>query len=124
MWIPQSSTEYKIKEYKPNPSAETLANFKQYRNLYVDKIRKCQRYFNKNLYQKLETPKERWKFINVERNKLLNNITIPSLKYADSKTYETDTVNAEHVNDIFLNLGRFDGTDSLINQRGFPDFQS
>ena len=50
-------------EYKLTQSAESFASFKKYRNLVNRKLKEAKNQFSEDFFKKIETTKEKWKFI-------------------------------------------------------------
>ena len=50
-------------DYNMTQSAESFVSFKKYRNLVNRKLKEAQNQFSEDFFTKIETSKEKWKFI-------------------------------------------------------------
>ena len=66
-------------EYKLTQSAETFASFKKYRNLVNRKLKEAQNQFSEDFFKKIETTKEKWKFIKKKIGKKNNSPNITEI---------------------------------------------
>ena len=79
-------------EYKLTQSAESVASFKKYRNLVNRKLKEAQNQFSEDFFKKIETTKEKWKFIEKKVGKKNNSPNITEIDENGKITKDKKTI--------------------------------
>ena len=97
-----------FKVYKLTPSIESFLSFKKYRNLVNRKLKEAQNKFSKDLIKKIETSKDKWKFIKKKIGKKNNSPNITEIDENGRKTKDKKSI-CNAFNRVFSEMGIYRG---------------
>ena len=114
-----------FKEYKLTQSAEPFASFKKYRNLVNRKLKEAHNQFSEDFCRKIETTKEKWKFITKKIGKKNNTPNITEIDENGKKTKDKKSI-CNAFNRVFSEMGIYRGQIVPLNvekiERTFQEF--
>ena len=114
-----------FKEYKLTQKAESFVSFKKYRNLVNRKLKEAQDQFSEEFFKKIESSKEKWKFIEKKIGKKNN---IPNISEVDENGRKTKDKKSifNAFNRVFSKMGIYRGQIVPLNvektERKFQEF--
>ena len=93
---------------KLTQSAESFLSFKKYRNLVNRKLKEAQTQFSEEFFNKIETSKEKWKFIKNKIGKKNNCPNITEIDENGRKTKDKKSI-CNALNRVFCEMGIYRG---------------
>ena len=100
------------------PDSETYKEFKRLRNLVDRRLREAHNSFCINLFQKLPTSKEQWKFIKQKTSPNERIIKVDEIRLDSGENSRASKNIVNCLNRSFANLGVFKGLDIVFK---YPD---
>ena len=95
-------------DYKLTESAGSFVSFKKYRNLVNRKLKEAQNQFSEDFLKKIETSKEKWKFIKKKIGEKNNSPNITEMDDNERKTTDKKSI-CNACNRVFSEMGIYRG---------------